>query len=663
MINESKVNAIISWTLPVLILVFFSVLINLKVFPLTEGWWETYAWLSSSLSMYEDVRLALPPLFINIIYWILKFSDQILIIRWILLLVYLINVYLIYYFCKQITNSNFAIIGTFVSQILIINNNPVWLSKDYHTLVSLLVVLFLITLYKLVVQQKNYVRFSVLLGIITTLLILTKQNIALVCFISALFTIALNKENNIKNIFVLTTIYVSFVIISLLIYSHFNGINWVNSYIQNDSKGKYGTVIFRFISDPGIAKISVRAIIIFLLFIFLFNFYKNNKAFINKISICIREFFNKLNNYLKLNVTFIGYVILIVILYFVIVKAKTTTFYSLILAYFLINLYCYLFANLKKQFYLLSIAFLFIAYAGTMTAGYNYVSLEILIAVFITVLFLKLSKVFVLNQLIVTIIISIFAATVFLKNKYNNYSYNWWGYSTDSIKNSIYSSDNKKLKGISLDYTSKEIIDVTDTLIAGMSPGENFFSYPSIPLFYYLYDRKPIVKSIVQWFDVLPSTETDTVISDLNRVPPKYIFWLKPPQFVYQGHLLMKKTQLPMNVIDNYLDGEIKNGKYRIIKTIPIVHGRDESNSRHFEKYLLDPVQDEFFCNLCSSENLSKLLSKGTIISYTKKVDIDNGNFFSVNFKNKFEAANYISEFNLSPLNQKEWIFYILEKK
>jgi hypothetical protein len=662
LITESKANTIISWALPVFILVFFLVQINLKVLPLTEGWWETYAWLSSSLSLYEDVRLALPPLFTNVIYWIQKFTDQILVIRWILVLIYLINVYLIYYFCKQITNSNFAIIGTFVSQILIINNNPVWLSKDYHTLVSLLVTLFLITQYKLVVQNKNYVGYSALLGIITSLLILTKQNIALVCFISALLTIVFNKEINVKNIFISSIAYLGFLFFSLLIYSHFYGFNWVDSYMDNDSKGRYGTVIFRFISDPEIAKISVRAIVIFLIFIFLFYLYKNNITLANKIRIRIHEFFNQLNNYLKINISFVGYFILTAILYFLIIKAETTIFYSLIIAYFLINLYCYLFTNLKKQFYLLSIAFLFLAYAGTMTAGYNNVSLEILIAVFMTVLFLKLSKVFDLKQLLVTVIVSIFAATVFFNNKYNNYSYNWWGYSTDSIKNSIYFSNNKKLNGISLDYPSKQIIDATDSLVATMNPGETIFAYPSIPFFYYLYDKKPIVKSIVQWFDVMPSVDTDTVISDLGRASPKYIFWLKPPQFVYQGHLRMKKTQLPMNVIDNYLDGEIQSGKYRIIKTIPIIHGQDEGNSRHFEKYLLRPVEYEFFCNSCSNLNLNSLLAKGAIIGYSKNLGIGNSDLLNIKFKNKFEAANFVSEFNLLPLKQEDWIFYVLQK-
>ena len=65
--------------------------LNLKVFPLTEGWWETYAWLSKSAEMYVDFYLALPPLYTNFLSLILEYTKKIIYIRWVLLVIYFIN--------------------------------------------------------------------------------------------------------------------------------------------------------------------------------------------------------------------------------------------------------------------------------------------------------------------------------------------------------------------------------------------------------------------------------------------------------------------------------------------------------------------------------------------------------------------------------------------
>jgi hypothetical protein len=236
-------------------------------------------------------------------------------------------------------------------------------------------------------------------------------------------------------------------------------------------------------------------------------------------------------------------------------------------------------------------------------------------------------------------------------------------YSTDSVKNSLYSSENAKLKNISLDYVTKEIFDATDSVIAGSDIDSTIFAYPSIPIFYWLYDKKPTVHSIVQWFDVMPSGDLNGVIADLKSEPPKYIFWLKPPGFVYQGHLMMKKSQLPMNVIDDYIYSQIDDDNYKVIKSIPIIHGNQSKNSDDFRRYLSDPISYQFICKSCNNKNLNDMLAHGNIVSYAKNMDYNNNNYIDIKFKNKYEASIFISKFNLFPINQNDWIFYILERK
>lgn len=658
-----KINLILCWILPVITLGLMTVILNLRVFPITEGWWETYAWLSKTENIYDDIHLALPPLYTNLISIILEFTTVLINVRWVILAIYFLNVYLLYCLCKKISNSSFAIIGVFVSQILIINNNPVWLSKDYHTLVSLLVTAFVILLYGLILNPKKYFIYSLIIGFITGLIVLTKQNIALVCLLSIVAALIFNKNTSISIIIKSIAVYITSLIATLLIYSRIFGWSWVNVYLNNDSKGETSTVLLRFINDNGILKISFKVVILFLVYLLLRHLYLHNKDLIIKI----KESFNKnlinINKYLFFNVKWVGYSILICVSYLVLQKNETTVFYSLMLAYFCINLYKYFVDSRDDKFKLLSIVFLMLAYAGTMTAGYNTVSLELLTAVFVTIFLSSYSKLFNLSQFAITIIIVTLSVSLFYTRKINNFSYNWWGYSTDSVRNSIHYSNNPKLKGISLDHATKEIFDATDLLMSHAKLTDAIFSYPSIPIFYWLYEKKPIVKSIVQWFDVIPSSAIDGVINDLEETPPKFIFWLKPPGFVYQGHLMMKKTQLPMNTIDGYIYNQIENGKYSVIKTIPIIHGLEIRNNKSFEQFSLNPINYEFICKSCGNEDLNHMLTRGKIVNYTKNMDYMNNNYIDIKFKNKYEASAFISKYNLFPINQSDWIFYVLERK
>lgn len=177
LINRNKLNNFIFNCLPIAGILLFTITLNLHVFPLTEGWWETYAWLSSYQRMYIDFNLALPPLYTLLIKAIMSYSDNLIFIRMILLTIYLLNLYFIYIFLGYISNRTYAIIGVFISQSLLILNNPVWLSKDYHTLVSLLVTICSIFTYKYL-NTKNKIselKYIFILGIISGLITLTSK--------------------------------------------------------------------------------------------------------------------------------------------------------------------------------------------------------------------------------------------------------------------------------------------------------------------------------------------------------------------------------------------------------------------------------------------------------------------------------------------------------
>jgi hypothetical protein len=453
------------------------------------------------------------------------------------------------------------------------------------------------------------------------------------------------------------------VVTTLLFYSYIYSSSWINVYLNNDSKGGLSTVLFRFIADNEIAKITWRVVALFLIYLLLRKLILINKDYVIKIKEFTYKKINYFNKYLSFKVEIIGYIILFSICYLVLQKNETKVFYSLLLVYFCINLYKYFANDSDDKFQLISVALLMLAYAGTMTAGYNNVSLELLIAVFLTVFFKYYSKLFNLRQFFITLIVLILSITLFYNQKYNKSTYNWWGYSTDTVFNSNYYSNNPKLKSISFDYLTKEILEATDSAISSSQPSDEIFAYPSIPIFYWLYEKKPIVNNIVQWFDVMPTSVVNKVLDDLRLSQPKFIFWLKPPGFVYQGHLMMKRTALPMNAIDDYIYGQLDNGGYRIIKSIPIVPGYEVNNNKSFRRYIAAPINYEFLCKKCSNEELNKMLIYGSIINYNKSMDYTNNNYINIKFKNPYEANLFISKYNLIPINQSDWIFYILERR
>lgn len=646
---------------PILIIGVFALLINKRMFPVTEGWWETYAWLSSSGTIYKDFNLALPPLYINLTEIILKFTDELLVVRYYMVGIYTINILLLYYLCRIVTRSEYAIIGVFIAQVLLITKNPVWLSKDYHTLVSVLTCLFIIYAYKYIIYNKLS-NFNIsILGIITGFIVLTKQNIAFVLIISSILTIFIvNKyfKKSIKDF----AIYCLFLVSTLCIYSYYLGWNWVSVYINNDSKGRSSTVLFRIFQEPEIWKLTEKSILFTVAVLFIYYIYNKNIDLAKKIIFNGNEKYKKINLFLGSNDKVYGYIAVIIFLKIIFFSNNANYFYIAILTFFLLTIIISLHFEKFKNIGTLSISLILLAYAGTMTAGYNNVSLEILIAIFTTIVFTYVISTFKINKYLILIIIIIISTNLFYKNKVIGSSYDWWGYSTDGLLNSNYSSSNPKLNGINFDFQTFEILSATDKAILDLRKDDSIFSYPSIPLFYWLYAKLPIVKNPVQWFDVFPSKETIGLIEDLKNADPKVIFWMRPGLNVYEGHLQMKKTQLPMAVIDNYLLNQIEIGKYKISDSIVLMPGKESDNDNNYLLYSNSPAEYDFICSICTPELLDKMLRLGNITNYTKSMDYQNTNYIRIIFKNRYQAAVFIKKYNLMPVQQNDYIFYVLKR-
>jgi hypothetical protein len=244
---------------------------------------------------------------------------------------------------------------------------------------------------------------------------------------------------------------------------------------------------------------------------------------------------------------------------------------------------------------------------------------------------------------------------IFINKKIIHDSYDWWGYSVSGLKNNTYTSNNTKLEGLKLDYETKLIFDHTDKYIEKLNEEETIFAYPHIPLFYWLYEKTPPVHSIVQWFDVFPSNKLEPLINELNINKPQLILWLKPPNYVYEGHAKLKKTDLPMESVDSYFLNKINNNDY-IIEKIFILNKSKQEN--------IEPIRAKFILvNNEGTDLINELLRLNRINEYNSIKINGDSSVVEVVFKNTDDYNNFTDLTKRIPINTNKYQFIILSHK
>jgi hypothetical protein len=429
----------------------------------------------------------------------------------------------------------------------------------------------------------------------------------------------------------------------LLIYSHFSmsGYFWIDTYFNNDSKGKPGTFLLRIFTDKEILKITIKSILIATALLFILR--------VPKLIIFIDQKLKKIQDEI-VGPLWTGYLLTAILIYILFY----TNFHEYEIGFFLfavINNFKYKNKNIGK----LSITLLMLAYAGTMTAGYNNVSLEILTGVFSTFLFKWLINKYGLDKYKIVMSICALMIAIFINKKIIHNSYDWWGYSVSGLKNNTYTSNNTKLEGLKLDYETKLILDHTDKYIEKLNEEETIFAYPHIPLFYWLYEKTPPVHTIVQWFDVFPSNKLEPLINELNINKPQLILWLKPPNFVYEGHAKLKKTDLPMESVDSYFLNKINNNDYLIEKVFVLNKSKQE---------IMEPIRAKFILvNNEGTDLIKELLRLNRINEYNRIKINGDSSVVEVVFKNTDDYNNFTDLTKRIPIDINRYQFIILSHK
>ena len=152
--------------------------------------------------------------------------------------------------------------------------------------------------------------------------------------------------------------------------------------------------------------------------------------------------------------------------------------------------------------------------------------------------------------------------------------YNWWGLTQPDIRMARQQANVKELRGFRLSKETLTVISTVDSLVQRyVKPGQSIFTFPNIPLFYYLTDRYPRTFAIVHWFDVVPDQLAVDDAQRLLKTPPKMIIYLELPESTWRIHEQAFRAGSPsgQRMIAKAMDVLTTDKKrYLLLKELPV---------------------------------------------------------------------------------------------
>lgn len=642
----------------IIIAIFFTFLgaidyyFSISVFPITEGWWETYAWfIKNGLKPYIDFSLKFPPLYVYYNVFLINIFDvNYLNLRISAIFLHSLQILIVFFWLRRFVTFAPAVGGAFFAAALVMSN-PVYLTKDYHTMVMLFVSIILlvnqVAIEKIERNSLGGFLFILISGLLCGVLLTIKQNVGVFFSLSVFFMWILfvfNTGVTYKKLFLILFGFLLFLSIPALVLTSLIGPQWISVYLDNDSKGNVLTILFRFILDKNSLLIELIALFyIFSIYLVItVPFLKNKALFIQQG--LLRSQYHKIS--------------LLVFLLIFFLKYPSISVISFALAWPFIRLLLLKQATGKIDFnyFLIAIPLMGLAYSGTLSAGFNSVTLEALVALAIAELIYQLKLVLKIKEFFIYILILLGLIIVFAP-KFLGYGYDWWGYRVSLL---IEAGANKltfpELAGISSDAQTAKIFNLVNDIKLEANVADRIFAYPSIPIFYQLLNKKPYHFPVL-WFDVASTNDGSKTAQSLEEAPPKYIFWLKPPQRVYSGHFMLRKKDPAMLAVDDWIEKNIRNGKYQVVQSIPTY-----SKGQEYRTY----IESKATVNIKNSINQIIAMQKQcyelkgcSVGNLTHIIDSDFGSL-DVIFSNHYYFEYFISNAKFI-VDSDDFIFYILK--
>ena len=557
-------------------------------FPPTEGWWETYAWLmASGQSLYSDIWISHPPLHVLLIRAQMALvKHDFLMLRLLGVVTHGLTVSLMYLWLRRLTTPIAAFLGALLSTLLIIYPNSAYIVRDYHMTVEFFEVLALLCSVPVFLQRRygDTAGFrmdqSAIFGIVGTgvacgALLMVKQNIGV--FFTAFIGLAIVLRTlEGRRIDGLPTAMASAILFALafaifpLVVTLSMGSDWLSVYFSNISKGKPGLVLMRFLVDEDSRKVLFGSILATILF-------AKFRWIENKFEI-IADYFlasEKIRTVLSLLAT--RAIIFATAGYFIRLAPSHIVF-SISLCWLVHRAVHsrFEFVENNAAWYKFGwLPLIGLVYCGTHTAGYNFVSMQLILAPMIADLFNRYGEKFLITNNERNIVLAgIGAAFLVILLKLNGPLYDWWGLKQDGVLAAKYPLPFDELRGFRVDEKTADFFGQLAKYKSTLSADDTVFAYPSIPIVYLLLNKKPPIKLPTLWFDVSDQSQAGKILSDLERTKPSMIFWLKPPDFVYNGHTALRRLPSLISSVDAWLYEKIYSGQYQVesISFFPVKH-------------------------------------------------------------------------------------------
>jgi len=336
-----------------------------------------------------------------------------------------------------------------------------------------------------------------------------------------------------------------------------------NLYFGNDSKGGAFTVLTRFLTDKYNLKVEIISLIIVIIYLLLKMLPYGNDI-IDKIK-------EKLS---QDNVKFVvsGLFVLIAFWGCSGLAILNHTYSDLIIPLSLgvllimaVNAYIFFEqGDGSKNYRLIILPLLTLAYCNTQTAGYNFAGMFFIISFSSAYLITYLLKIIPINSAFIYTLLLCVIPSLAIGKAMTQYS--WWGLRQSNIINAKYEIDNKELEGIYVDDITKKIFTLINRSINSYSKKENdVYLFPSIPIFYLLNNKIPGTPNIVQWFDVISSKDIEQEYDFIAKLKPRVIIALIPPKIVFDGHAQLIKRDLYQEKIIKLMKKNVLNNKYKLV--------------------------------------------------------------------------------------------------
>lgn len=574
------------WIIPTFIILIYNLAFLNRFYPITEGWFSTYAWFFNHGQFpYRDFYFFLTPLYLIIMgVFTTLFGYDFIYLRIFGLIIVLLMTFFLYKNFEIIFGSAVASFVTIVGIIYYQSNNA-HITYDFIQFVTLFGLVQSFLLLKYIDGSGNNIKAKTiwlfLAGVFASLAFLTKQSngfMITVFSFTGLLLISLSKgfkEGLRVSLLYIGGFAIPVVLTVLWLLANSALFKFIEQVLTGSVEAKGGIDKIFFSWFQGILTENFAARLWEILFIMLvFGYW---------IYIFIRK--KKENKIINNLLLLIPSIILLIVVFLPFLINKTHVYELAILGHrgidniivaaisipLLSIIICIVLFILKKPnnnyIFLFSFVSLGYIYGTGTSAGITEVGAFAGFCLF-TGIMLYYRSIFLLGKVFIVLFCLSFCLML-VEIKYER-PYFWWNATSPDIRTNLASADSiKLLKGM---YTSenniKMIKEITAEIQANSKPKDTILLFPNIPVFYLFTERNPPGKAIVHWFDFLPDNLAIKEAELIRKYPPKVIVYLDLGTIVWEAHERLFRDNKPsgQRKVDKVIMDIIKSKKMHISK-------------------------------------------------------------------------------------------------